>query len=296
MKELSYAGHKFLEGERMLKLDKVSKSLWSFLESNKKKIRHIVGTDIIIDRLAMMTDIYMPAMVQHQKVFPKYKGINKGKTVVITGTGPTFDYYNPVSNVVHMGLNDAIFREDIRYDYFFACDYVNQIKLFEKILNYGDDLVKFMGINYRGKNCLIPEYLRDRQDVEMFYVDSYDYGLYGRRFENTRKFVFPLDISVSPFKSYATSLYIVFQFALWTHPDKIYLVGADCYGTGHASKIKIDDKGEFDARWYIRPWRKLAEFARANYPDIEIISINPVGLKGVFKDEYTQEYKMSLKK
>lgn len=274
-------------------MDKVSNNLWSFLEKNKKKIRHILGTDIIIDRLAMMTDIYMPAMVQHQKVFPKYKGINKGKTVVVTGTGPTFDYYVPIPNAIHMGLNGAIFRKDIKYNYFFVSDYVNQEELFNKILEQ-DDLVKFFGIHYRKQECLIPEYLREKHNVETIYADSYDYDLYGPKFENTRKMVFPLDISAAPFKSYGTTLYILFQFALWTHPDKIYVVGADC-SKGYANKLNVTDS-DYDHSWMIRPWRKLAEFAKANYPDIEIISINPIGLKGVFKDEYTQEYKASLNK
>ena len=105
---------------------KAENGFWELAEKNRKRLRHILRTDIIIDRLAIITDIYMPAMVQHQKVFPKYKGINKGKTVIVTGTGPTFDYYNPIPGSIHMGLNDALFREDIRYDYFFACDYCDQ--------------------------------------------------------------------------------------------------------------------------------------------------------------------------
>lgn len=31
-------------------------------------------------------------------------------------------------------------------------------------------------------------------------------------------------------------------------------------------------------------WKCLAEFAKRCYRDIEIISINPVGLRGLFKD------------
>lgn len=276
-----------------MKIKDINNNFWNFLEKNKKRIQHILGTDIIIDRLSLMTDIYMPAMVQHQKVFPKYKGINKGKTVVVTGTGPTFDYYNPISNVVHMGLNDAIFREDIHYDYFFICDYVGQDLLFEQILKEDNNTIKFFGINYRGKGCLIPEYLREKDKVETVYVDSYDYDLNGKIFEKTRKFVYPLDLSVSPFKSYGTTLYMVFQFALWTHPDKIYIVGADC-SKGYANKLNMA-QSDYDHSWMIRPWRKLAEFSKMNYPDIEIISINPVGLRGIFKDEYTEGYKNSLK-
>ena len=32
------------------------------------------------------------------------------------------------------------------------------------------------------------------------------------------------------------------------------------------------------------------QFKNKVYPDVEVVSINPVGLKGVFKDVYTEEY------
>ena len=36
-------------------------------------------------------------------------------------------------------------------------------------------------------------------------------------------------------------------------------------------------------------WRRMKKFANVYYPDTEIISINPVGLKGIFRDEYQKE-------
>ena len=265
-------------------LEQAGDRLFAFLEKNQKRLRHIMGTDVIIDRLAMITDIYMPAMIQHQKVFPKYKGINKGKTVVITGTGPTFAGYQPMENVIHMGINDAIFRKDIRYDYYFLADFDDGPEYCERIFSTDYDFTKFFGIHYTRKGALIPAYLRERENVEVYYADSYNASLSGNRFENDRKFVYPLDLSVSPFKSYGTNLYCVFQFALWTHPEKIYLVGADCRGS-----VYQGGKVVYDYSRFIRPWRKLKEFAEANYPDIKIISLNPVGLKGIFKDEYTEK-------
>lgn len=268
-------------------------ALWENLESNQERIRHIIGTDIIIDRLALLTDIYLPAMVQHQKVFPKYKGINKGKTVVITGTGPTFDYYVPMSDAVHIGVNRSIFREDIRYDYIFVTDYDGEDDIFEKIFSCGYELVKFFGVNYNRKSALIPEYLMERANVETFYVEGFNPGIYGTTIENSRKFIFPLDISTVPFKAYGTTFHTAFQFALWTHPEKIYIVGADSYGKAHANGL---DYGEIsvDCRIFIKPWRKMKEFVQAYYPDIEVISLNPVGLKGIFKDEYTDKYMKSI--
>ena len=279
-------------------IKRVSNDFWEFLETNQKRLRHILGTDVIIEKLALLEDIYLPAMVQHQKVFPKYKGINKGKTVVVVGTGPTFDYYEPIKNAVHMGLNNALFRDDIKFDYFFVADYEDK-EYFDRVFSIGYDFKKFFGINYykyNQKYGLIPDYLRERDGVEAYYVEGYNYETKGQRYEKDRKFVFPIDLSVSPFKSYGTSLYCVFQFALWTHPNKIYLVGADCSGISHAGKIgykKINYNDiSFDFRHYIRGWRKLKDFAEANYPDVEVISINPVGLKGIFKDEYTDSYKI----
>ena len=268
---------------------RASNSLWETLENNQRRIRHLLGIDVIIERLAMITDIYMPAMVQHQKVFPKYKGINKGKTVVVVGTGPSSEYYTPISEAVHIGVNNIVFRKDIQFDYIFIADFDDRAEYFEKVLSDNLDSIKFFGINYVRKSALIPEYLRERKDVETYYIDGYNWTLYGAKMEKDRKFVYPLDLSVSPFKSYGTNMYCAFQFALWTHPDKIYIVGADCWGKSHASGL---DYGETcgDYRVYIKPWRKLKEFAESYYPDIEIVSLNPVGLRGVFKDEYTDKY------
>ena len=43
----------------------------------------------------------------------------------------------------------------------------------------------------------------------------------------------------------------------------------------------------------IQKWMDLKAFAKAFYPDVEIISVNPVGLKGIFKDEYQEAFKQN---
>ena len=283
-------------------IKKISNDFWDVLENNKRKIRHLLGTDVIIDQMAMLTDIYMPAMIQHQKVFPQYKGINKGKTVVVIGTGPTFDYYMPIPDAVHIGINNAVFRKDIMFDYIFMADFDNGREFFEKVYADSQGSVRFFGIHYTRKGALIPAYIREWEDVETFYIDDYNGDIYGNIYEKSRKFVYPLDLSISPIKAYGTVMYCAFQFALWTHPDKIYIVGADCSGkvNAHASGLNYEsvnygntnfDYNKFNYRRFIRPWRKLKDFAENYYPDIEIISLNPVGLKGIFKDKYTDKYR-----
>jgi len=41
-------------------------------------------------------------------------------------------------------------------------------------------------------------------------------------------------------------------------------------------------------------WIQLKEFVELYYPETEIISINPIGLKGLFRDEYTETMKQSF--
>ena len=40
----------------------------------------------------------------------------------------------------------------------------------------------------------------------------------------------------------------------------------------------------------IHGWKKFKEFAETWYLETEIISINPVGLRGLFHDVYTESY------
>ena len=41
---------------------------------------------------------------------------------------------------------------------------------------------------------------------------------------------------------------------------------------------------------WIEGHRNVKKFSALHYPDMEIISVNPVGLKGMFHDVYTQSY------
>lgn len=72
-------------------------------------------------------------------------------------------------------------------------------------------------------------------------------------------------------------------------PKKIYLVGCDCSLGGYFNNEKLNKKEKqnyLNTVEIIENWKKLKFFANRYYPDTEIISINPVGLKGVFKDIY----------
>lgn len=72
-------------------------------------------------------------------------------------------------------------------------------------------------------------------------------------------------------------------------PRRIYIVGTDCSGKGHCECVKSSETSvEVDFSYLIKPWKKLKDFAMDYYPDVEVISVNPVGLKGLFTDYYTE--------
>ena len=94
----------------------------------------------------------------------------------------------------------------------------------------------------------------------------------------------PLDISISPFLVYYSVIFPAIQFALWTHPRRIYIAGCDCAMNGYSKEIVVDKKQHLAVDGVKAGWQNIAEFAQGFYPDVEIISINPVGLKGLFHD------------
>ncbi len=95
-----------------------------------------------------------------------------------------------------------------------------------------------------------------------------------------------------PFNVWSSVAHCAFEFALWTQPKEIYLVGFDCARTGHfncddSERLRQQDfQKNFDRIFY--GWNYYKKFAKTYYPETEIISVNPVRLKGLFdKDIYT---------
>ena len=98
------------------------------------------------------------------------------------------------------------------------------------------------------------------------------------------------DICNHGLADFGSVVFPAIQFALWTHPKEIYLVGCDTTDTGHF----YDDDEEESVSLSVPHWVKIGYarvkmFARLFYPNTEIISVNPVALKGLFKDIYTDD-------
>lgn len=222
----------------------------------------------------------------HRQVFPKYKNINQGKDVVIVATGPTFNNYVPIEGAIHIGVNAACLQDKVKLDYLFVLDYKNIKSYIDTVINYRrGECKKFCGIFMNNLDDLnIPDCVAQKANAERYYL-SYNNLNYDENF-------YP-DITTSPLPSFWSTTFQALAFALWTNPKRIYLVGCDNNFNGHFDGTKqiIEDEEAINQHMIKTQegWEKFKNFSKLYYSDTEIISINPVGLKGMFKDEYQEE-------
>ena len=226
------------------------------------------------------SELQMEAANIHRDTFAKYRNCNKGKNVAVIGSGPSLDKWVAPKGIVQIGVNGTCIAKNVNLDYWFVQDYDDA--LLSQFTERDDKLCKkFFGVHYMLPNVKpIPFSEVERFGAEQYFF--YDCPIYPFPFD------FTIDISSKPFITYGSTIFVALQFALFTHPDKIYIVGCDC-SEGHFSlhKEMIHDKDVGSLGHIMNGWYRFQQFAQALYPDIEIISVNPVGLKGLFSEGYT---------
>ncbi|WP_330684444.1 hypothetical protein, partial [Sporofaciens musculi] len=112
------------------------------------------------------------------------------------------------------------------------------------------------------------------------------------------------DITYYPLMGFYSIIFQALQFAFYTRPKKILLIGCDCSLDGHFEKTqeslvkemhkntekeKLLTKEILVLLWK-EGYKRIKTFTEQFYPDVEIISVNPIGLKGMFHDMYTESY------
>ena len=220
------------------------------------------------------------------KAFGEYRNAFRGKDVVIVGTGATLKHYKPIKDAIHIGLNYAWKHNDISFDYLFSHDAGGRNKSipFEDSIQFGFANIKdriFIGKLFEKAFGYSEEVSLLRDNVFRYFVGSNAMGQ-------------PIyqDICKHELTDFYSIYSAALQFAFFTYPKRIYLAGCDCAHTGH-----FYDKGAPFIFWGMKVgYARMKMFAKVHYPDTEIVSINPVGLRGLFSDVYTDEYKAALNK
>lgn len=249
---------------------------------SKTPLKNILDAIIELrEQLELMKHVDLPALMHHPSVFPKYKGIHRGQDIVLVGAGPTLNKYSPIPGAVHIGVNRTYMARHVQLDYLFAADGGSLES--EDLLNYRkNECVKFFGHHW---DYPIKETFAADCKAERFYIG-------GNQLRSPYSFI-PKDLAHQPIAFCCSVIIAAFQFALWCQPRRIYIVGCDAANNGYFTNSK-----NMPEQWLnndiVKEWQLLAEFAQKHYPDIEIISINPVGLKGMFTDATMADGKLEL--
>lgn len=216
----------------------------------------------------------------HPITFKPYFACHEGKDVILIGCGPSTNYFTGIKNKIYCGVNRAFLNKNIKLDYLFIQDNLNEDM--EKANKYAPGYCqKFYGIipNARLQECqdknIKPITLLDvkKANAKQYYLDD---------IINTD---WPYDISREPLRDIAGTTFSALQFILYTQPQRIFLVGCDCTDGKHFYGGHSDN---FSAS--IPCWKSFADYAAELFPNVKIISINPIGLKGLFEDVYTESY------
>ena len=216
---------------------------------------------------------------QHKKVFTPYKNIFKNRDIVIVAGGPSASKYtNQIDGAIHIALNKAFRNNNIKFDFIFMQDYY---AVQDYILETADyDCVKFFGtfVPPYHKNLIIPEHIIEKCNAYQYYSNA--------PFDTIYK-----DIDCAPLMDFSSVSFPAIHFALYTGAKRIFLVGCDCSSDGYSdgtkqSALSLSCIKECHKNMF-KGYKLVKEFAMRNYPETEIISINPVNLKGYFKDIYT---------
>ena len=255
-------------------------------------------THLMVDEIYKTTDItsnLISTAMLHKETFGPYKNFCKGeRELVICGAGPSLSKYKPIQEAVHIALNRSFLYEKIKFDFIFSQDFDGIRMVQNELINYcPDTCVKFLGTQldpYR----MIPESLILKANGKKYDTDGYI-----PRSGEYRDIV--LDIDKKPLCNMNNVGQSVMQLAFFMNPKKIYIVGCDMSG-GHftqrtqtdAERKKEDD--EMKAVWNdkkrteetLANWKRIRDFGKLHYPDTQVISINPVGLKGIFEDVYQE--------
>lgn len=221
--------------------------------------------------------------------FDQYKDYLKGKDVVLCGAGPTLNKYKPIPGAVHVAINRAILFDKVHFDFFIADDWKGISFIQKEITDY--DCIKFMGHQIGDYSLQIPESFVRENNAKRYYTDSYIV-------KNGFKSEFVCDINYLPIGNMPNIALSSLQILLFMNPKNIYLVGCDA-SSNHFTNVGVSEElskkhkkdsaiaVSIDAT--ISKWHEFKKFSETFYPKVTITSINPVGLKGIFKDEYQSE-------
>ncbi|QAT41919.1 HAD family hydrolase [Aminipila luticellarii] len=286
-----------IHSEIQTKLEQQILELSPSLERSQKSLDRMESalSTINYEQLIRGMQWCMSTATLHRESFLQYKNKYAGKTVVLCGAAHSLNYYDPIEGAVHVALNRAFLYDKVNFDYIFVQDFEGIAHVTEELKQYkGNNCVKFFGTQNGWNGKEIPVTYAEQCRAIRFNTDLFGIN------NNLTHSELAYDIATYPLGNFFSIAFPALQFVLYTNPAKVYLVGNDFAPTGYFTNLNStreqiehedDDKIKYWSHDYIWGfWIKFYDFAKAYYPDTEFISVNPVALKGLFRDEYTECY------
>jgi hypothetical protein len=246
-----------------------------------------------------------------------YMNCHEGEGVIVFAPGKSIDNFGflpEFNDCFLVGVNHTIAHPLFKYrnlDYFFIQDEGRLSAEFEYASNfYIYDNLKvnyscFSGISDRLIDVMFRYYVPYELSLAPVkkYMSDNNRTYILESNEDIRSVKFSDDITKNPIYSNSSIMFPTLQILLSMGFKKIYLVGVDMGGgywygekdrdLDYVQKLKsnrspagFDDTfkvAKFDERWlYFKEWVDSSE----KYNNVEIISINPEGLVGLFEDKY----------
>ena len=233
------------------------------------------------------------------------KNIHRKETAIVFGAGSTILDYKEVDdgNFIRVGCNRQFMRDELLpFHLYFLVDggmggthsYVGDIG------DLYDEFQPLWGKFY----CLHPKHLYENfvkaktipwmvRTTTYEYIDYKDDNgksrdTYLESLDETSGIKFTKDISVEFPMLNSNVAFPIMQFLLYMGFAKIYLVGFDASGGGRwnfpNAYWKTSDYAQNIAQWPKR-WYFFRKWQKKEYPDVRVINVNPVALKGMMDDD-----------
>ena len=254
---------------------------------------HLRTLDEKMNSLALRVDEQNEVQTANTAAFAEYHNAFRGKKVVIVGSGPTAKYYEPIPDAIHIALNQSWKLENVNFDYLFTYDVIADAKKKEFPISEGFDKIC--------KKIFIGRYVERNPSIVVNYPDDVVFKLkdkgsfYYIGAVNSDQRIYR-DICSHPLFVYGSVSFQALQFALFTSPAEIYLVGCDTTtNDGYFYNDSQLNTQRLSVSYVKIGYARMKLFAQHYYPETKIISLNPVGLRGLFQDEYTGNYQKALR-
>lgn len=255
------------------------------IHESEAKLQYLLQSIQRIERIERDIDTKLYAQSVHPETFGAYLNCHTDQNVALVACGPSVKYFEGLKDgVVYVGVNRAFLIDKINLDYLFIQDDLEAEQ--EKANRYRHGKCKkFYGIIPHGR------YIRVQQDPYLRHIRRI--SLANVSLANAKQYIladsaypyWPYDISREAIKDWGGTVFSALQFILYTNPKRIYLIGCDCTDGGHFYGGRKENFSSVK-----RFWLDFSEYKNQEFPHIELVSVNPIGLRGLFRDIYSRSF------